>query len=531
MLTPLKIKATSINEQIQNFLQQFKWKNDIHKNIFYSLVFLGLLNSLYSYVGVYERLSERPCSIHASAQCQRASIALNYYNIDMNFFKPRIQRYTQGDGITGVEFPIVYYAGAVLYKLFGFNEAYIKVINLLILSLGLLFFFLLTQKFVNNVVLSLIIVISVTLSPVLLYYGANFMPDIPGLAFVLCAWYFFFKYLNTQKAKHLNLMVFFSALAALIKVIAIIFFLIILCLLLLDKFKFFKKEESTQLITHSKKVLLRVCVGIAIVVAWYGYAKWLSAAHHQDAFALGPRMVFDKEGILGVYDSVKNYWLFQYYSSETYVFIIVALAFSILMLKRLNKLLLTITILYIMASLCYIVLFLYQFKHHDYYIIAMLPCVFFLLLVFVDALSRLSTNYSFFMTTAFAIVMFFNLKECLIKCKENYFFRFDSKVYLAGDYKPYYDLEPKLRALGIKREDKFASAFDNSYSNSLYFMNQAGFTIEDCYGHDTIVNSLQANDVRYLVVNDSAKFNKAYPNDFSKKIVLVHRGLIVYKLK
>jgi hypothetical protein len=531
MLTSLKIKAAAINEKIQKFLQQFKWKSSGHKSVFYSLVFLCLLNGLYSYVGVYERLNERPCSIHASAQCQRASIALNYYNVDMNFFKPRVQRFSQGDGITGVEFPIVYYTGAVLYKLFGFNEAYIKVINLFILSLGLLFFFILAQRFVKNVVLSLIIVGSAALSPVLLYYGANFMPDIPGLAFVLCAWYFFFKYLSTQKTKHLNLMIFFGALAALIKVIAIIFFLIILCIVLLDKLKFFKKEESTQLLKDSKKVLLRIFIGVATVVGWYAYAKWLSAVHHQDAFALGPRMVFDKEGMLSVYDSVKNYWLFQYYSHETYVFIIIAFLFSILMLKRLNKLLLTITILYIMASLCYIVLFLYQFKHHDYYIIAILPCVFFLLLVFVDALTRLSTNYSFFMTTAFAIVMFFNLKECLIKCKENYFFRFDSKVYLAGDYKPYYDLEPKLRALGIKREDKFVSAFDNSYSNSLYFMKQAGFTIEDCYGRDTIANSLNANGVRYLVVNDSAKFNKAYPNDFSKKIILIHRGLIIYKLK
>jgi hypothetical protein len=531
MLTRLKIKAAATNEKILNFFKKFSWTNTPYKNLFYSLVFLCLLNGLYSYVGVYERLNERPCSIHASAQCQRASIALNYYNVDMNFFKPRIQRFTEGDGITGVEFPIVYYAGALLYKLFGFNEAYIKIINLVILSLGLLFFFLLTQRFIKNIVLSLIVIGSATLSPVLLYYGANFMPDIPGLAFVLCAWYFFFEYLSKHQTTHLNLMIFFGALAALIKVIAIIFLVIILCLVLLDKFKFFKKESLTHLFKDSKKVLLRVCIGIVVVLVWYGYAKWLSAIHHQDAFAMGPRMVFDKEGIQGVYDSVKNYWFFQYYSYETYVFIIVALVLSLLMLKRLNKLLLTITILYIMASLCYIVLFLYQFKHHDYYIIAILPCIFFLLLVFVDALNRLSINYSFFVTTAFAFIMFFNWKECLLKCKENYFFRFDSNVYLAGDYKPYYDLEPKLRALGIKREDKFVSAFDNSYSNSLYFMNQAGVTVEDGYGRDTIANSLQAKDVRYLVVNDSAKFNKAYPNDFSKKIILIHRGLIIYKLK
>jgi len=57
------------------------------------LLFLLALNWFYYYVGIYSFLEVRPSSIHSSAQCQRASIALNYYEVDMNFFKPRVQIY------------------------------------------------------------------------------------------------------------------------------------------------------------------------------------------------------------------------------------------------------------------------------------------------------------------------------------------------------------------------------------------------------------------------------------------------------
>jgi hypothetical protein len=62
-------------------------------------------------------------------------------------------------------------------------------------------------------------------------------------------------------------------------------------------------------------------------------------------------------------------------------------------------------------------------------------------------------------------------------------------------------------------------------------MDQPGFVTENCFVGDTIRNQLRMPGVKYLVVSDSAKFNKAYPNDFVKNIILVHRGLIVYKIE
>jgi hypothetical protein len=88
--------------------------------------FIISINIYHKYLGIYDHIEKRPCSVHIWAQCARASVALNYYKTDMNFFKPHIHKYLNGEGITGLEFPLVNYIPAVLYKLFGFNEAYYR---------------------------------------------------------------------------------------------------------------------------------------------------------------------------------------------------------------------------------------------------------------------------------------------------------------------------------------------------------------------------------------------------------------------
>src|SRR6218665_2060714 len=194
----LKHVLDAIDRPVASLQRRLEIKNPKLRTLFSVALFLLLLHALYAHIGIYQRLPERPCSIHASAQCQRASVAQNYYHVDMNFFKPRIQRYRTNDGITGVEFPIIYYTAAVLYKCFGFHEVYLKLISLLIVTAGFLLFYLLARSILKNNLLSLVVVFSGMLSPVLLYYSANFMPDAPAMGFILCAWYFFFRYLDSQ---------------------------------------------------------------------------------------------------------------------------------------------------------------------------------------------------------------------------------------------------------------------------------------------------------------------------------------------
>ena len=525
-------KIKTANQKISYFFKQFEIKNRKLKTIFSVILFLTSLHVFYNYIGVYKFIDLRPVSIHSSAQCQRASIALNYYKNDMEFFKPRVQKFSNGTGVTGVEFPIIYYAGAVMYKIFGFNETYTKSISLIIITIGFVFFYLLMLQFISNSLIALSLVASGGISPVLMYYSPSIMPDAPSLGLILMAWYFFFQYLELSKKYQLNLFIVLGTLAALIKVVSIISFFIIICLIVLDRLKFFKKQDKVYLFKEYVQITWRIALGFVMVATWYVYANWLATAYGNPSFSLSPVMVEDLETLNKVGEYVKNVWLFQYYSSETYTFLLATILFILITIKHVNRLLLSITVLYILGSLVFVFLFLNQFMNHDYYIISILPCVFFLLLTFAVTLNKLAFRYSYLVLFVFGIIIFFNLKECVIKAEENYYFRYVNRAYLDGmDYMPYGDLEPRLRALGIKRTDKVISGFDDSYCSSLYLMDQLGVTIGSWYDKNMIDETLRNSELKYLILNDSAKFNKVYQNNLENKIILTHRGLIVYKLR
>ena len=146
---------------------------------------------------------------------------------------------------------------------------------------------------------------------------------------------------------------------------------------------------------------------------------------------------------------------------------------------------------------------------------------------------KLSAKYFKPITAILVIILFFNLKEALINCKKNYYNRYLFELeYLSKiDYRPYEDLEPKLRAKGIKRTDKTVSAFDETYCSSLYLMDQLGINIDEGSPLGGVEPLLKMPEIKYLIVNDSAKFNKLYHMDIADKIIIRHRGLIVYKLK
>ncbi len=495
------------------------------------LLFLFALNWFYYYVGIYSFLEVRPSSIHSSAQCQRASIALNYYEVDMNFFKPRVQKFTDGGGVTGVEFPMLYYLDAIAYKVFGFNEAIARGISLVIVSLGLFFFFLLARRLLKNAFMAIAIVGSAAFSPVLLFYSPNFMPDAPSMGLVLMSWYFFFRFLEDQKSKYINSFFIFSALASLIKVVALISPITLICVAVLDKLGFYKRMRPNPIFPKLYPLFLKFGLVVLIVFSWYFYADWLAWVHQNQTFSMRPVL-----GDPGTFKQLQEYlvgvWVYQYYAYETYVLIISSILILVVFYKYVSRLLFSITLLLFLGNVCFVFLFLNQFIHHDYYIISILPLIFFLFLTMGDAVNKLANKQLVAIKFVFLVVVFFNMKESVLNCRLNYEYRYSNKIYYGTyDHRPYFDLEKRLRDAGIKRSDLTISGFDDTFCSTLYLMNQVGWPIASWENVSEIKDMLEHPKSKYLVLNDSARFNKLFPNDFAKKIVLTHRGLIVYRLK
>jgi hypothetical protein len=522
------------NAALDHFAQRLSIRNRWLLFLFTLAVFLVSLHLLFTSVGVYKFIHSRPTSIHASAQTQRASIALNYYRNDMNFFEPRIQRYIDGPGITGVEFPIIYYTAAICYKMFGFDEIFMRLIDLIIVVIGLFMFYRLTLIFIKNSFLAILLVGSAAISPVLLFYSPNFLPDAPSMALALMSWYFFFRYIKSENEKYMNWFVAFAVFGALIKAIAILNFMVVVALIILDRLGYFRSSEYGMLFKHKLRTIIKISVGAALVFCWYYYAHYITIKYDNQTFALKPIMVDNWEALKKVWIDTRNYWGPQYYSYETYVLMMISVAVIIVAYKLVDRLLLSITILYLLGSCFYIFFFTNQFRDHDYYIIAILPLVFFLFLTFGDVVFKLITRHTRILAPIVAVILIFNLKESVTKTKRNYYNRYlYEREYLTGvDLRPYYDLEPVLRAHGIKRTDKTVSLFDFTYCGSLYLMDQLGVTYGDYDEPATLKYLLENPLIKYAIVNDSARMNKAFPNsDLASKIIATHRGLLIYKLR
>jgi hypothetical protein len=522
------------NAALDQLAKKLSIQNRVLLIVFTSAVFFVSLHLLYTSIGIYKFIHWRPASIHASAQTQRASIALNYYKNDMNFFEPRIQRYLDGDGITGVEFPVIYYTAAICYKMFGFDEIYMRIIDLAIVVFGLFMFYRLAMLYIKNSFMAILLVGSAAISPVLFYYSPNFLPDAPSMALALASWYYFFKYVKERKEKYLHLFILVAVFGALIKAIAILNFMVVICIIILDRLGFFKSTSYGTLFEKKWGVIFKIGIGTAVVFAWYYYAHYLTVKYNNQSFALKPIMVDSWELLEKVWIDTRNYWGPQYYAYEAYVLVMISVVTIIAAYKLVDRLLLTITVLYLLGSISYIYFFTYQFRDHDYYIIAILPLIFFLFLTFGDIVYKIITRYARIVAPIIAVILIFNMKESITKSKRNYYNRYlYERDFLTGfDLRPYYDLEPVLRANGIQRNDKTVSFFDFTYCGSLYLMDQIGVTFGFYDDPGMLKVYLEDPRIKYAVVNDSAKLNKAYPNNgLASKVIATHRGLIIYKLR
>src|SRR3989442_1395146 len=82
------------------------------------LIFLLLFNALIH----FPFLKLPPCGPHVWRQCNTLAVTRNFFEEDMNIFKPRVDQRLDGDGVTGMQFPLYEFVAASLCKITGYHE-------------------------------------------------------------------------------------------------------------------------------------------------------------------------------------------------------------------------------------------------------------------------------------------------------------------------------------------------------------------------------------------------------------------------
>jgi hypothetical protein len=497
----------------------------------YFLFWLLLFVLIYDYPSI---IFKRPQSVHHWRQSDCASLALNYYQSGMHFFKPQTHNLTSDDNTTGYsapsELPVGYYFIAILYKIFGYHDFIFRFINTIIFLLGLFYLFKICSLFFNDFFWSSAIPLFLFTSPVLVYYGNNFLTDSSAFAFALIAWYFFLKYYFNKKLKYYYISMLFFLLAGSFKISALISLAAILILFIIESAGIIKVKSESKIFTKPILNLVPVFLIIFIIGSWVYFAKSYNISHRTGYFSTGvfPVWNLDNSEIRIVIKNIKELWLNQYFHVYSLFFFGAVFLISIVFIRKTNRFLMLTSLIFLLGAALFSVLWFRTLKDHDYYIINL-----YILLVFIVLNSGLlfKTHLPVIYSSRYTKVLFlffllFNLHYARKQLNDRYYGWWTEYK----DYKDYHTITPYLRNLGIRQLDTVVCLPDNSHF-TLYLMNQRGWT--ECMGYNSDSASITYSiyhGAKYLIVNGNEVIKRKYLLSFIKNPVGQFNNIKIYRL-
>lgn len=495
------------------------------------LFLLILFAILYSYPST---LLKRPQSVHHWRQSDCASIALNYYQDGMRFFQPQTHNLSSDGSTSGYsatsEIPILYYFVAILYKIFGYHDFIFRLLNTLIFMLGLYYLFksclLLYGDFFWSAATSLFFFTS----PVLVYYGNNYLSDSVAFSFALIGWYYLLKFYFESRQKLFYLSSFFFLLAGANKITALISFVAISIVFLAEYSRIFRFRVEGKIFSKPLFTAIPVLLVFTIIASWVFYAKSFNLQHNSDYFStyIIPLWNLNHDEIQAVIRSVKDLWLNEYFHISALYFFVAAFLFSIVFLRKANRFLMITTLLLLGGTVLYAVLWFATFRDHDYYTINLYILLVLSMLNFLWVLKNrfpraFSSNYLKFV---FLLFLLFNMNNA----RERNWERYNGWWTEYPEYKDYHVITPYLRSIGIAPMDTVISLPDMSHF-TLYLMNQRGWTANMNYNKDSAgVAASISRGADYLIIHGEETLQREYLQSFLKNQIGEFNSIKIYKI-
>lgn len=344
---------------------------------------------------------------HNWRQSLTCMVARNFYDGHANIFYPEIDYAGNQSGIIGSEFPIFNYLIYLVSVVFDYSHWYGRLINLVVSSIGIYFFYLLIKNLTTRKIAfnsSIILLASIWFA-----FSRKIMPDTFSVSLVMIGLYYGYRYMLKGSWLHLLLYFLLITLGILSKIPA-------LYLLSLSILIFFDKNI---LISRKRIASGLTVISLGAVGWWYFYwVPYLLATYHNQLFF--PRSLSEgfKEIVPLSGGFFRNFYFHAFYSYFAFACCLSGIYFVLKGSDRYLKagiLVLTITfILFILKTGL-------VFPLHNYYIIPFVPVMAFLAGV---ALARIPLNYQF-------IVLGLIVLEGLINQQHDFFIRKEQRTVMA----------------------------------------------------------------------------------------------------
>ena len=128
-------------------------------------------------------------------QSDVAAIARNFLQNGFRFGYPQIDWAGNAPGYVGTEFPILPFIAAVCYKFAGVHEWIGRIQAVILFAVSLPFFFLLVREIFGSTA-AVWASFFYCFTPLNIFAGRSFMPDVPSLSFAIVGLYFFLRWVQ-----------------------------------------------------------------------------------------------------------------------------------------------------------------------------------------------------------------------------------------------------------------------------------------------------------------------------------------------
>jgi len=457
---------------------------------------------LYYYLDYAKILGMIPQGIHFMRQTDSLSIIIHYLKTGMHFWAPGILDLESEGGKTASEFPIIYYFIAFLYQLTGEHEWYLRAINLMLCFTGFYFFFEFLKTKTNTVV-AMGGVFLLTGSLLLYYYMNNFIPDVAALGFSLSGLFIYLKHEYEDSKKEL-IGLSFMLFACLIKVSFFIYPASVFIVRIMTEIK--NRDNSLVDAVKKNKILLIVfALGTLSLLAWIMYIRQYNRSHN-GYFLVKSMSIFkaDAEDRQNVFNNVTGWWATTYYPTITKYYLALIYIIGLALPNKKYNTLKNLSLLSILGSVGFFLLFFLQFQNHDYYFIAFIPCI---ALCFIFAYLEVSNRFvGRLLPTLMLGILIFIAYDGVIGSKkqlwERYRTSFNDLYSITGQI--FSGADKVLDQHGISRDAKIIVIRDRNVNASLYFMKRFGWPIMDTTSRYTSMIPKCINEgATHIVITDT----------------------------
>lgn len=469
---------------------------------FFLLAGIVIISIFYQYPYILHLF---PQGAHMWRQADCIAMAQTYQQFHLPFFQPETYNLQSINGKVAGEFPILYFLAAK----FTHPKFALRLIDSIIFLLGIFSSYFIAFYFLRRRLLSVFCSILLFTSPLLVFYGNNFLSDVPSLSFAYMGWALFLYNRKLSVALIFSFVCF--TLSVLLKASEVMNIGILL-------FFVWRTRNHESSIKRFFFLSLGSCL---LVLTWYYYARTYNQQNLDSYYFLRICPIWK----LSLHDiglalwRMTVSWSKNYFWRPTSILLIISSYFIIKYRKKLGDELKFFISCSFVFTVIYILTFYQKMIGHEYYYVAFYIFVLFFLIGFFKVYNYFYAE-NVFSHTAIFLFLLINIIYCRIFVTE----KLNDNLY--NGYMSSKEMQDFLIKNGVAENKIVVSLPDESTNKTLYLLKRKGYTEFNDYS--SILKNKKAD---YIILGNESWLSHEELKPYLTDSIGNFHGIYLYKLR